>query len=96
MLGFLTVVFYIILFFYCLRLLSPIIARFFLKRWMNKIHRDLEERQSANDDLNNEDYTKYQSGDTEVIYKKNKPFKDKNQSSKFDDEYVEFEDLDNE
>ena len=60
------------------------------------MHRDLHQRQSAKDDLNNQDYTKYQSGDTEVIYKHNNPSKDKNRSSKFDDEYVEFEDLDNE
>ena len=75
------VILYAILLYFLIINLIPILARFFLKRWMNKFHKDLDKKSKKKDD-----YAKYHYGDTEVSYKKD-------QNIDPGGEYVDFEEF---
>ena len=75
------VILYAILLYFLIITLIPILARFFFKRWINKVHKDLHKQSKKKDD-----HKKYHDGDTEVSYKKD-------QNIDPGGEYVDFEEF---
>ena len=77
------VILYAVLLYFLFITLIPILARFFLKRWVNKVQKDLHKQSKSH--KNNK---KYHNGDTEVSYKKDKNIDPGG-------EYVDFEEFNN-
>ena len=83
MIALLKLILYAVIFYYCFIFLSRLIAGFFLKKWMNKIKKDFDQKPKT------DFYKKHHDDETEVSYKK-----DNNIDPGGD--YVDFEDLSNE
>ena len=77
------VILYAILLYFLFITLIPILARFFFKRWIHKVQKDLHKQSKKK-----ENYTKYHEGDTEVSYKKDTNIDPGG-------EYVDFEEFNN-
>ncbi|MAQ69862.1 MAG: hypothetical protein CMD23_02055 [Flavobacteriales bacterium] len=77
------VVLYAILLYFLFVTFIPILARFFLKRWIYKVQKDLHKKSK-----NKDDRKKYHDGETEVSYKKDKNIDPGG-------EYVDFEEFNN-
>ena len=78
------VILYAILLYFLFVTLIPILARFFLNRWIHKFQKDLHQKSEKR-----ENHKKYRNGDTEVSYKKDKNIDPGG-------EYVDFEEFNNE
>lgn len=77
------VILYAILLYFLFITLIPILARFFLKRLIHKVQKDLHKKSKKK-----ENYTKHHEGNTEVSYKKDKNIDPGG-------EYVDFEEFNN-
>ena len=75
------VILYALLLYFFIITLAPVLVRFFFKRWINKVQKDLHKNSKRKDN-----YKKYQEGETEVSYKKDDNIDPGG-------EYVDFEDL---
>ena len=81
--GLLKFILYAVIFYYCFLFLSRYVLSFFLKKWVNKMNQNFNQKKKKNN------YQEHSQGETVIQYKDDK---------KVDPggEYVEFEDLNNE
>ena len=71
---------YAVVFYYCFIFVSRFLVRFFFKKWMHKMQRDVKQK------FKKDDYKKHRNGETEFSYQKD-------QSIDPGGDYVDFEEI---